>query len=131
MTSLRDDTPTAPDLSIVVVRLARTSDPAAFLESLQREADRLGVACEIITAPTDSRGFGHELRHGISLARAPFVITADPDYAGPMNILADLWARRHDAEVIIASRYVAGGRAEMPKLRAFGSRLLNLAFRRG
>jgi SAM-dependent methyltransferase len=122
---------TVPELSIVVARLARTADSAAFLSALQREADALGVAYEIVVAPVDPRGFGHELRQGISQARARFIITVDPDFAGPMTFLADLWARRHDAEVIVASRYVDGSRVEMPLLRRAGSRLLNLAFRRG
>ncbi len=122
---------TVPELSIVVARLARTADSAAFLSALQREADALGVAYEIVVAPEDPRGFGHELRQGLGQARAPFIITVDPDFAGPMTFLADLWARRHDAEVIVASRYVDGSRVEMPLLRRAGSRLLNLAFRRG
>ena len=119
-----------PELSIVVTRVSRAADPAAFMSGLEREADRLGVAYQIV-APSDARGFGHELRHGIGQSRAPFVITVDPDFAGPMTFLADLWARRHDAEVIVASRYVPGSRVEMPPLRTLGSRLLNLAFRRG
>jgi SAM-dependent methyltransferase len=48
-----------------------------------------------------------------------------------MTFLADLWARRHDAEVIIASRYVDGSRVEMPAARHAGSRVLNVVFRRG
>jgi SAM-dependent methyltransferase len=123
--------PTVPELSVVVARLARTTDSARFLSALQREADALGVAYEIVLAPVDPRGFGHELRHAIGQARAPFVITVDPDFAGPMTFLADLWARRHDAEVIVASRYVEGSRVEMPLSRRVGSRLLNVAFRRG
>jgi SAM-dependent methyltransferase len=122
---------TVPELSVVVARLARTTDSARFLSALQREADALGVACQIVLAPVDQRGFGHELRHGIGQARAPFVITVDPDFAGPMTFLADLWARRHDADVIVASRYVEGSRVEMPLSRRVGSRLLNVAFRRG
>jgi SAM-dependent methyltransferase len=122
---------TVPELSVVVARLARTADSAAFLSALQREADALGIAYEIVVAPADPRGFGHELRQGIAQARARFIITVDPDFAGPMTFLADLWARRHDAEVIVASRYVDGSRVEMPPMRRAGSRLLNLAFRRG
>jgi SAM-dependent methyltransferase len=48
-----------------------------------------------------------------------------------MTFLADLWARRHDAEVIVASRYVDGSRVEMPAARHAGSRVLNVVFRRG
>jgi SAM-dependent methyltransferase len=48
-----------------------------------------------------------------------------------MTFLADLWARRNDAEVIVASRYIDDSRVEMPVARIAGSRVLNLAFRRG
>jgi hypothetical protein len=116
---------------VVVTRASRTADPAAFMAALRREVDRLGLSSEVIVGTPDRRGFGHELRQTLGLAHAPFIITVDPDFAGPMTFLADLWARRHDAEVIVASRYVPGSRVEMPLLRTVGSRLLNLAFRRG
>jgi SAM-dependent methyltransferase len=116
---------------VVVTRASRTADPAAFMAALRREVDRLGLSSEVIVGTPDPRGFGHELRQTLGLAHAPFIITVDPDFAGPMTFLADLWARRHDAEVIVASRYVPGSRVEMPLLRTVGSRLLNLAFRRG
>jgi len=120
-----------PELTVVVTRASRTADPAAFMAALRREVDRLGLSSEVIVGTPDPRGFGHELRQTLGLAHAPFIITVDPDFAGPMTFLADLWARRHDAEVIVASRYVPGSRVEMPLLRTVGSRLLNLAFRRG
>ncbi len=106
-------------------------DAAAFLTELHRQVDALGVPSEIIAVPVDSWGFGHELRTGLRQARGAYVITVDPDFAGPMTFLADLWARRHEAEVIVASRYVDGSRANMPAARAAGSRVLNAVFRRG
>ena len=111
--------------------LERLSDPAAFLGQLRRAVDALAIRSEIIDVPADPRGFGHELRAGLRQARGAYVITVDPDFAGPMSFLADLWSRRHDAEVIVASRYVDGSRANMPAARAAGSRLLNTVFRRG
>ena len=120
-----------PQLSIVVARLERLTDASAFLTQLRREVDALGAPAEIVAVPPDPRGFGHELRAGLRQARAPFVITVDPDFSGPMTFLADLWSRRHDADVIVASRYVDGSRTHMPSLRRAGSRLLNAVFRRG
>jgi len=106
-------------------------DPATFLARLRREVEALRVASEIIAVPPDPRGFGHELRAGLRQAHAPYVITVDPDFDGPMTFLADLWARRHDAEVIVASRYVDGSHADMPFARRVGSRVLNAVFGRG
>jgi len=120
-----------PQLSIVAVRLQRLSDATRFVHQLQREVDALGVLSEIIAVPGDPRGFGYELREGLRQARAPFVITVDPDFSGRMTFLADLWARRDEADVIVASRYVDGSRVNMPTTRTLGSRVVNSAFRRG
>ncbi len=120
-----------PQLSIVVVRLQRLRDPAPFMYQLQCDVEALGVATEIITASDDPRGFGQELRSALQRVRASYVITVDSDFSGRMTFLADLWARRDDAEVIVASRYVEGSRTNMPAARAVGSRALNAAFRRG
>jgi len=118
------------ELSIVAAGLERLSDRAAFLGQLRQAADALRVPAEVIDAPPDRRGFGHALRAGLQQARGTWIITVDPDFAGPMAFVGDLWARRHDAEVIVASRYVEGSAAEMPALRAAGSRVLNTVFRR-
>jgi len=101
------------------------------MHQLQLEVERLGVPTEIISGPKESRGFGHELRSRLRLARAPYVITVDSDFSGPMTFLGDLWRRRDDAEVVVASRYVDGSRVNMPAARTAGSRVLNIAFRRG
>jgi SAM-dependent methyltransferase len=120
-----------PQLSIVAAGLERLADPAAFLNQLRREVDALGIPSEILEIPADPRGFGHELREGLRQARGAYVITVDPDYSGPMTFLADLWAKRQDAEIVVASRYVDGSQANMSGLRSAGSRVLNAAFRRG
>ena len=119
-----------PQLSVVAARLERLRDPTAFLTQLRREVDALGVPSEIIAAPETS-GFGQALRAGLRRARGAYVITVDPDFLGPMSFLADLWARRDDAEVVVASRYVDGSRVDMPAARRAGSRVLNAVFRRG
>ena len=120
-----------PQLSIVAGRLQRLRDPAPFMHQLRCEVDALGVSSEIITTSDDAKGFGEELRSALQRARAPYVITVDSDFSGRMTFLADLWARRYEAEVIVASRYVKGSRVNMPVARAAGSRALNVAFRRG
>ena len=120
-----------PQLSIVAARLERLKDPTAFLTQLRREVDALAVPSEIILVPADPRGFGHELRWGLRQARGAYVITVDPDFSGPMAFLSHLWARRHEAEIIVASRYVDGSRVDMPAARSAASRLMHVVFRRG
>jgi len=55
----------------------------------------------------------------------------DADLSHPPTFVADLWRRRHEAEVLIASRYVEGGGATMPFYRAVLSRVLNRFFALG
>ncbi len=76
-------------------------------------------------------GFGGALRTGFENAQGGYILTIDADGSHDPNFVADLWAARSTAEVVIASRYVRGGRAEMPAWRYLLSRVLNLAFRRG
>jgi SAM-dependent methyltransferase len=54
----------------------------------------------------------------------------DADYSHEPSFIASLWAVREAADVVIASRYVEGGSAEMSPLRALLSRLLNRVYRR-
>lgn len=55
----------------------------------------------------------------------------DADLSHPPTFIVDLWRERHSAEIIIASRYIPGGRAFMPTSRLILSRILNIIFSRG
>lgn len=53
----------------------------------------------------------------------------DADLSHPAHVIRALWEQRDRAELLIASRYVEGGRADMPPGRRLLSRLLNWSFR--
>ncbi len=53
----------------------------------------------------------------------------DADGSHPPEILAQMWARRNEADLIIASRYIPGGSAVMDPVRQLLSRSLNLVSR--
>ena len=76
-------------------------------------------------------GYGAALVTGLQQAAGEYVITMDPDLAHPASFLRDLWTVRNTADVVVASRYVSGGHANMPFFRILLSRLLNLVFSRG
>jgi dolichol-phosphate mannosyltransferase len=76
-------------------------------------------------------GFGGAYRAGFEQARGEYIVTQDADGSHDPSFLKDLWAARSQGEVIIASRYVPGGAAEMPMWRSILSRVLNITFRRG
>src|SRR3979411_1496494 len=76
-------------------------------------------------------GFGVAYRAGFEQARGEYVLTRDADGSHDPAFLADLWKARCEGNVVIASRYVPGGAAEMPAWRRLLSRILNTTFGRG
>src|SRR3989475_3033208 len=76
-------------------------------------------------------GFGGAYRAGFEQARGEYVITLDADGSHDPKFLKDLWAARGDGDVVIASRYVPGGAAEMPAARRVLSRILTVTLGRG
>jgi dolichol-phosphate mannosyltransferase len=137
-----------PDLSVVIPAHDEGPNLRVLLPQLRAIVDDLGVASEVLVVvreeDTETReavgasrgevarqrepGYGGALRTGFALARGPYVLTMDADLSHPPTFVADLWARRHEAEVLIASRYVKGGAARMPLARALLSRVLNRFF---
>jgi len=49
----------------------------------------------------------------------------DADMSHPAEFIRHLWEARENADIVIASRYVAGGRADQPMFRLLLSRILN------
>jgi SAM-dependent methyltransferase len=117
-------------LTLIVAGIERLRHPEPFLAEVRRQAAAIPAETEIVALPTAADGIGATLRRAFQQARGRFIITVDPDAAPPLAFVQDLWARRDDAEILIASRYVDGGRAQMTAGRRVGSRLLTTAFRR-
>ncbi|MBI5240368.1 MAG: glycosyltransferase [Elusimicrobia bacterium] len=76
------------------------------------------------------RGYGQAVREGLDAARGRWVLAMDADGSHPVRYFADLWERRGDCELVIASRFVPGGAARMSWYRYGLSRLLNAVTRR-
>lgn len=76
-------------------------------------------------------GYGGALREGLQAAAGTFILTLDADLSHDPDFIVKLWRSRERAEVIIASRYVKGGVAYMPRHRLILSRVLNGFFARG
>ncbi len=53
----------------------------------------------------------------------------DADGSHSPEFIRELWEKRHNADVVIASRYVAGGHTDNPGLLVGMSRILNRIFR--
>ena len=89
-----------------------------------RVAENAGATCFLQRRV----GYAGALREGLSAARGDFVLTLDGDLSHPPELLAEMWPLRDRFDVIIASRFVAGGDSAAPVFRHFLSRLLNRAF---
>jgi dolichol-phosphate mannosyltransferase len=107
-----------PGPTEVVVALP-ADDPAGAL------AERAGARVVRFSRP----GYGHALNAGLAEARGRWVVTMDADFSHSPEFIRLLWQRRHEADVLIASRYVAGAYAAMPLTRRVLSRLLNRIYR--
>ena len=139
------------DLSILLVALDQGDNLASLLPQLGAVLQPLGVTYEILVvgARADDLaisaagcpgvtilkqtepGYGGALRAGFRAARGQFVLTMDADLSHPPEFIKALWHGREGADIVIGSRYVAGGRAEMARTRRVLSQILNAFFRRG
>ncbi|MCM2304836.1 MAG: glycosyltransferase [Elusimicrobia bacterium] len=137
------------DLTVVVPTLNEEGALRLVLPRLSETFKRLGVRGEILVVDGRSkdatvavaeslgarvlvqtgRGLGGALREGLLAASAPWAAVVDADGSHPPEILADLWSRREEADLVIASRYIPGGSAVMDPLRQVLSRSLNLVAR--
>lgn len=138
-------------LSVVIPALDEAENLAELLPQIHTTLAEFAIAYEIVIVDERanartrdvaarhratllspaSHGYGAALRAGFQHAAGDYIITMDADQSHPPALLRDLWAARAQGEIVIASRYVAGGRAEMPWERLVLSRVLNLLFSRG
>jgi dolichol-phosphate mannosyltransferase len=141
----------APAVSVVIPALAEGPNLELMLPQLKLVLDSTGAAYEIllVTSGFDDltmraarqsgaqviqqveRGYGGALLVGFATSRGRYILTMDADLSHPPAVVTGLWERRADADVTVASRYVKGGQAVMPRYRYVLSRILNLIFRRG
>ncbi len=139
-----------PQLSIVIPALNEAGNIGELVERCRAILGKIDLVAEIIVVDGGSNdatrdeaekagakvaiqedpGYGGALRMGFSLASAPFLLTMDSDLSHEPEVIAQLWASRETADVVIASRYVEGGRADMSAFRALLSRILNFIFTR-
>jgi len=139
------------DLSVIIPALNEGPNLALLLPLLRPVLDGLGIRYEILIitrepdpqtrevaaqfgvmlAEQNTPGYGGALMTGFALASGDYLLTMDADLSHEPDFLVNLWQRRNDAEITIASRYVPGGAATMPALRYVMSRALNWFFSLG
>jgi len=120
-----------PQLREVLDALAIRAEIVVVTGAPDPEAHQAAAACSADVIEQEEPGYGGALRAGFARASGRHVLTMDADLSHRPEFVADLWAARDSAEVLIASRYVAGGSAHMPLVRRVLSGTLNRVFARG
>jgi dolichol-phosphate mannosyltransferase len=148
--TIRSDRPTS-QLTVLIPALNEGPNLAVLLPRLARTLDELELTYDIIVITKEgdtetieaasaggakvllqtSEGYGGALVDGLRQATGNYILTLDADLSHSPSFVKDMWELRHEADITIASRYVPGGSATMPKARLYLSRVLNLVFRRG
>src|SRR5213594_5187159 len=139
-----------PDLAIVIPALNERDNLELLLPAVKEVLGKLNVTAEIVVADGGShdgtreaaerrearvviqqeRGYGGALLAGFAASSAPYIVTMDADLSHRPMFLEEFWGRRDEAEVLIASRYVLGGRADMSRFRRLLSHILNFTYSR-
>jgi len=137
------------DLTVVVPTLNEEGSLRQVLPRLKAVFAKLGLRGEVLVVDGRSkdktvavaeaegarvliqkgRGLGDALREGLCAASSQWVAVVDADGSHPPEILAEMWKRRDEADLVIASRYVPGGSAVMGPVRQVLSRSLNIVSR--
>ena len=139
---------TSLDVSVVIPALNEQENLKLLLPLIHDAIEQLNLKSEVIVVDGGShddskavaaklgahvitqqeRGYGGALLAGFAAAQAPCVITMDADLSHPPEFLKDFWKLRNEADLLIASRYVAGGQADMGAGRRVLSYLLNRTY---
>ncbi len=112
--------------------LGRTTYEIIIVDGRSRDNTReisLQLGAKVIVQ-TNS-GYGNALVEGFKNAAAEYVLTMDSDLSHAPQFMLPMWHARHEADIVIGSRYIKGGYAKMPFVRKILSRLLNVIFTKG
>jgi dolichol-phosphate mannosyltransferase len=101
-------------------------DAVAPVDDTQRVCAEVGVR-HIFRQGSDS--YGDAVRAGIRESRGRFVIIMDADGSHNPDDLVRLWQRRHAYDVVIGSRYTAGGTTKVHAGLTLMSLFLNAVYR--
>ncbi len=139
-----------PEVAVIVPAWNERENLELLLPALREVIADLGVTAEIVVVDGGSRdgtreaaerrgarvvlqqerGYGGALLAGFAATTAPYIVTMDADLSHRPVFLEEFWKHRIDAEVLIASRYVPGGRADMGRVRRLLSHILNRTYSR-
>ena len=141
--------PPAPELSVLILTRNERENLPPLIQRIRRVLTDLRVETEIVVVDDSSDGtleeakalgclairqdggrYGAAFRQGLDASRGDFILTIDADHSHEPEFIYHMWSLRHSADVVIGSRYVLAGQADMSVTRRLLSRVLNRVFSR-
>jgi dolichol-phosphate mannosyltransferase len=141
----------ALQLSIVIPCYLEAESLRSLLPAIQAGAAALTPSFEILIIDTEQpmddtaslchlRGvrhihrsggnqYGDAVRTGILQARGRYILSMDADGSHDPRFFPSLWSKRDAFDIVIGSRYMAGGHTENPAILIWMSYVVNLTFR--
>ena len=138
------------DLSVVLPAYCEEENLRVLLPRLISTLEEMSISYEILVIDTQTamdntrevckkngvrylnrqlnNNFGSAVRTGIAHATGQRTVFMDADGSHPPEFIPKLYSHIHEADVIIASRYVEGGVTENPKILTLMSVALNLTY---
>jgi len=139
------------DLSVIIPSYSEEENLRILLPRLIKELGGLGAHFEILvvdtTSPMDHTAsvcqdhgarymprengntYGDAVRTGIANTLGDFVLFMDADGSHSPEFIRSMWQTRETADVVVASRYIAGGSTENPRILIVMSQILNGMYR--
>jgi dolichol-phosphate mannosyltransferase len=145
-------TPAEPlQLSIVIPCYLEAESLRTLLPAIQANAAALTPAFEILIVDTEQpmddtaalchlhgvrhihrtggNQYGDAVRTGIRQARGRYILSMDADGSHDPRFFPSMWSKREAFDIVIGSRYMAGGHTENPAILIWMSYVVNLTFR--
>lgn len=139
---------TTPAISVLILTRDEAGSLAVLLPELAHRMAQDDRTYEVVVIDADSPdgtaavarrhgarvvaqiggGYASALREGFAACRGQYIVTLDADTSHRPDVVAALLAAVEDADVVVASRYIDGGRADMRWDRRLLSLLLNRVF---
>lgn len=133
------------DLSIIIPAYNEAANVSILIDKIKEISHSLDCSYEVIVVDGGSKdntlqiakdkgvlgfiqkrpGYGGALKDGIKAAGGKYIITLDADLSHNPYIIKRLFYHRNKAHIVIASRYIREGLANMPFSRRALSRILN------
>lgn len=93
-------------------------------DNTQKNAKELGAKVIVQKNP----GYGNALKEGFEITQGDYILTMDVDLSHEPKWITSLWKNRELADILIASRFIKGGKTDTSLFRKILSLILNKTF---